>query len=122
MLITEDPGQGQYQIKAYQPGTITINEHEYHQSLILSAHKLIENWQPPAITALCLDDLTDVLALSPEIILLGTGQSFIIPPASFLSAVRAQRLGIEFMDTAAACRTFIALSAEDRKVVAALII
>lgn len=122
MLFSEDAGHGQYQIKSYQTGSIVINEHTYTNSLIISAHKLIEPWRAPAIERLSLDDLAPALACHPDIVLLGTGPTFIIPPTSFMEAVRAQHLGLEFMDTAAACRTFIALSAEGRNVVAALML
>jgi uncharacterized protein len=62
------------------------------------------------------------LDLKPEILLLGTGaKQHFARPELYRELIRA-RIGIEFMDTPAACRTYNILVAEDRKVVAAVLI
>jgi len=122
MILSEEKDQNQYKIQAYEPGVLTISDQRYHSSLILSADKLIENWQVTSAAALGPEDATLILTCKPAIVLLGTGQSFIIPPTSFLDAIRTKGIGIEFMDTRAACHTFIVLTAEGRNVVAALLL
>ena len=122
MILTEETGSGRYQIKAYTPSALTINQTSYHNSLILTENELILDWRPQTMGMLTLEDLSPILALSPAIILLGTGQSFIMPAASFLNAARALQIGIEYMDTSAACRTFMALTSEGRNVAAALML
>ena len=61
-----------------------------------------------------------VIAQRPEIVLIGTGTRQRFPERSILTALLTRRIGVEVMDTAAACRTFNILVAEDRRVVAAL--
>ena len=122
MLLTEDTGRGQYQIKAYDTEKITVNESIYTQSLILSAESLIENWPVRSVLELTEQDLQPIIELKPAIVLLGTGKHFIMPAAKQLLVFHQNKIGIECMDTGAACRTYMALMAEERNVVAALLI
>jgi uncharacterized protein len=63
-----------------------------------------------------------VLMRAPEIVLLGTGPRLRFPsPAVYASLLKA-RIGVEVMDTAAACRTYNILAAEGRRVAAALML
>lgn len=122
MILTEDIGSGDYHIKAYEPGAITVNETTYHQSLIISPSKLITEWPPNSLKELKDDHFKAMLDLRPEIVILGTGIRFTMPPASQLAPLYQNKLGVECMDTGAACRTYTALMSEDRNVVAALLI
>lgn len=114
MQITEDTNDSSYQIRAYKPGEVTINDKKYTKSLVVSNDTLIETWGPKTIEDITQEHIDRILALKPEIILLGTGEKFIIPPDTLRQ--------FECMNTAAACRTFIALTSEGRKVAAALLI
>jgi uncharacterized protein len=58
----------------------------------------------------------------PELVIFGSGTRLRFPPPAFLRSLMAQRIGIESMDTLAACRTYNILAGEGRKVVAALLI
>jgi uncharacterized protein len=66
--------------------------------------------------------LEAVLRLRPGIVLLGTGSEQRFPPSSLLAPMLTQGIGIEIMTTAAACRTYNILVAEDRPVAAGLLI
>lgn len=109
-------------IRACQPGEIRIGERTYTRSLVVSATALIEDWPPRAVSQIRAAHLDDVLALQPEILLLGTGARLEFPPAQLLQSIQHAGIGVEVMDTAAACRTFNVLLSEDRRVAAALII
>lgn len=122
MLMTEDSGIGDYHIRAYDSNSVTINETKYTRSVIVSPYKLITDWQPQSLDDLKVEHLTAVLALKPEIVILGTGKKFILPSKNQLTPFHQKRIGIEYMDTGAACRTYTALMSEGRKVVAALLI
>lgn len=63
-----------------------------------------------------------MLGLAPEVVLLGTGARQQFPDPVLLGILHAQRIGVEVMDTAAACRTFNVLVTEGRPVAAALIV
>jgi uncharacterized protein len=108
-------------VRAYSPGVLRIGEHEFSRSVLLSAESLVE-WRPQQIGELTAADLEPVLALRPEVLLLGSGARQVFPAPALLAQLYAARLGFEVMDTGAACRTYNVLVAEGRAVAAALII
>jgi uncharacterized protein len=67
-------------------------------------------------------DIAPVLELEPEILLLGSGRQLVFPRQEIYGQVLGRNIGLEVMDTAAACRTFNILAAEGRRVAAALIL
>jgi len=122
MNLALDPSTSNYQIHSYQPNSIIINNTTYTRSIIISRNTLITDWPPQCLSALCCEHLTDILTLSPTIILLGTGKAHVFPDKGVLSPCARQNIGVEVMSTAAACCTFNVLSAENRNIVAALLI
>ena len=58
----------------------------------------------------------------PELVIFGSGSRLRFPPPAFLRSLMAARIGLETMDTLAACRTYNILAGEGRNVVAALLI
>ena len=66
--------------------------------------------------------MRNCVALEPEIVLLGTGDRQHFPHPRLLAPLTERRIGVEVMDTRAACRTFNILVAEGRRVAAALVI
>lgn len=122
MPLNLDENQASYQVRAYQPGTIQINEKLYTHSLILTPQQLIEDWTPQTAEALTTHDLNEVLKLKPDLILIGTGEKHVFLKPEIYGPIINLGIGVEIMDTSAACRTFNALSAENRSVAAALII
>jgi len=122
MKFTLDRPATQYVIRSYAPGRLSIGEREFACSVIVSAGTLIEDWRPQTAAELVPADLEPVLALQPEVLLLGSGARQVFPPAALLAELHARRIGFEVMDTGAACRTYNLLIAEGREVAAALII
>jgi len=122
MSLILDENDANYQIRAYEPGQIQINDKILDHSIIISAKKLIENWKPQNILALTADDLLIIKELLPDILLIGTGTKLIFPPTEIYGELINVGIGVEIMDTRAACRTYNALTSENRNVVAALII
>ena len=122
MILIQNIDDTQHQIHAYEPGAITVNETIYHHSLIVSADTLITDWPPSSLQTLTATHFEPIFALKPEIIILGTGLHFIMPPAKQLAPLYQKQYGVECMDTGAACRTYTALVSEGRNVVAALLI
>ena len=121
-MLNEDKSHSDYQIKAYTPGAITVNDTTYHQSLIIAPTTLIDDWPPQCLAELKHQHLDTILALAPEIVILGSGRAFQLPSKGQLAPLYQQLLGVECMDTGAACRTYMALNSENRRVVAALLI
>lgn len=117
-----DNNQAKYQVRAYRPGLIQINEQHYSESLIVTANELITPWHPQTIQDLSSQDLAIALTQKPTILLIGTGEKLVFPAVEIYGELINQGIGVEIMDTSAACRTYNALTAENRQVMAALII
>jgi len=109
-------------IRAFEPGFLTVNERRISTSLILAADQLIENWTPADADHISLADLEPALALNPELILLGTGSGQRFADPVVATRIMQRGIGFEVMATEAACRTYNILVAEDRRVVAALLL
>ena len=123
--LTKAPGN--QLITGYGAGWIQVNELRYTQSLIVLPERVIPDWDVQTFS-----DLTEVHfekliestsgGAKLEVVLLGTGEKhqFIHPKLSH--ALIEAGIGIECMDTAAACRTYNILMAEGRNVAAALLL
>ena len=122
MSLTLDENAAQYQIRAYKPGQIQVNDQVYTRSLIITSQKLMPDWRPAHISALTKDDLAIIKTLHPTILLIGTGTTLQFPPLALYGDLINHGIGVEIMNTSAACRTYNVLTAEERNVVAALII
>jgi uncharacterized protein len=122
MELNLDTGEGRYQIRGYDAGYIQINNEKIMHSIIVTPHQLIDPWPPQSLAELNSSHFLPLLDLHPTIVLLGTGSHFSFPAPALLSNFYTKKIGIEIMDTAAACRTYTILMAEGRKVAAALLI
>jgi uncharacterized protein len=109
-----------YLITNYGLGWITVNKRELRQSLIITPEVLVADWTPQDIADLEASHFEMVSQLAPEIILLGTGskQRYLHP--QLIRPLLVNGVGVEIMDTAAACRTYNITMLEGRKVAAAL--
>ena len=101
---------------------IRIGETEYRQNLIVTPDAVVTHWAPAGFSALTEDEFAALLQHKPELVLLGTGATQRFPHPRLFKALTQARVGVEAMDTRAACRTFNILIAEDRRAVAALIL
>jgi uncharacterized protein len=104
-------------------GWIKVGAAEYHGNVVLSADGVESGFAPRGLDALEPSDFARLLERhQPEVVLLGTGasQRFLAPRMT--KALADAQVGVEVMDTRAACRTFNILLGEGRRVVAALII
>jgi len=99
-----------------------VNDRALSSSFILAPQQLVEDWPVHDSAALTPDDLAPLLALQPEVILLGTGERQVFPPAAVMAACLRQGVGLEVMTNAAAARTFNVLAGESRKVVAGFLL
>lgn len=120
--LRKDTPSGSYHIRGYEHKKVLINETYYESSLIVCSYTLIEKWRPQSLADLQATDWEPVIALKPKLVLLGTGSQLQFPASSILAPLIENKIGFEVMDTPAACRTFSILMAEDREVVAALLI
>jgi len=106
----------------YGEGYVAVNGTRYTSSLVVSGRRIVADWPAPSIADLQADHLAAILELKPEVLLLGTGARFTFPSQALLAPVYKAGIGVEVMDTPAACRTYNILLADGRDVVAALIL
>lgn len=113
---------GLLSITSYESGHIAVNGRSLTKSFLLAPQQLVENWPPASVDQLTGPDLLAVAALGCPIVLLGTGARQRFPSRTLLLPLIERRIGVEVMDSHAACRTYNILMAEGRNVAAALII
>jgi uncharacterized protein len=106
----------------YDHDYVAVNHRHYQASLIVLPERLIEAWPPRDLAGLEAGHLEVLLEIAPEIMLLGTGDRLCFPHPRLTQALTGAGIGLEVMDTPAACRTFNILASEGRKVAAALLI
>ena len=122
MKLTDDRIAGAYLVRSYSPGELRVGEEILRRSCVMRADQLVRDWRPQTIEDLTLADLEAVLALEPEIVVLGVGERQRFPAPELMAALLSRGIGCEVMATDAACRTYNVLVSEDRKVVAALML
>jgi uncharacterized protein len=135
MQVNLDSDISSYTIRAYQPGEIAITlpiraepditgpmEVEViTSSFVISPRHLIRDWPPTEIDNLLSEHLDVLAELQPEVVIIGTGHRLQFPESKILAQLHNQQVGVEIMDTAAACRTYNILMTEGRFVVAGMI-
>ena len=122
MRFTQDLATGINVIRGYANGELRVNENTYRGAVILSAATLIDLPNVQNLEDLLKVDVARILALEPELVLLGTGERQIFPAPTFGAQYMRRGIGFEVMDTSAACRTFNVLVGEHRRAAAALLI
>lgn len=122
MQFMEHRAEGQYEIRSVHPGRIHVEEHELTSSFLISPDRLMPEWQPRSLEELSDDHLEQVLALEPEVVLLGTGDRIRFPEPRVFAMFQSRGIGFEVMDTNAACRTYNVLVSEERRAVAAIML
>lgn len=121
MKIQLESGVGRHFIRAYAAGSVTVNEAVYRRSFVLTPETIRADWAPQTFDELADSHFDEIAALRPEVVILGTGARLRFPPPACLAPLSRAGIGVEVMDTAAACRTFNILAADGRKVVVALL-
>lgn len=107
-------------IRRVSERSILVNNEEYSAAIALTPDELLGEWEAAAIDELTAGHFGAVLDKRPEIILLGTGVTNVLPPRELTFAFARKGVGLEVMDTAAAARTFNVLANEGRRVAAVL--
>jgi uncharacterized protein len=120
--FTLEPGVTSNLIRGYSDSEVRIGAHSVRGSCIVSADTLITQWEPQSFAELTAAHCEELLALAPELVLLGTGAVQRFPSAQIRALLGARGVGLEAMELGAACRTFNVLVQEGRRVAAGLFI
>jgi uncharacterized protein len=110
-------------IEAYGDGGFRLSGERHEGSLLIVGDEP-RAWAVGDLAELTLAALQPVMAAGRaevEFVLLGVGARNALPPREVREGLRAAGIGLEFMDTPAAARLYNVLTAEGRRVAAALI-
>ena len=122
MSLSLDKDHNAALIQSYDSGNVIVRGQTLRHSFIITPDLSICEWRPTRFESITQQDLTALVSLNAELILIGTGdQQHFLPPelaAEFIN----RRIGYEVMTTPAACRTFNVLVSEKRQVAAAMLI
>jgi uncharacterized protein len=122
MDLSLDRPEGYLFVRRVGPRSITLIDRDLEKSFLLAPDRAIENWPVDAASVLDANHVDALLALQPELVILGTGERQIFPAAAFMAGFLRKGIGIEVMDNAAAARTYNLLAGEGRRVIAGFIL
>ncbi|RMH88360.1 hypothetical protein EBB59_11855 [Lysobacter pythonis] len=122
MHLVEEKPDFEYFLRGADGRSALVNERRLEASFIVAPNHLVENWPPRRLADLDAAAINDLLALAPEVVILGTGERQDFPPAEVMAACLQRGVGIESMSNAAAARTFNVLAGEGRRVVAGFLL
>ncbi|HIY70560.1 MAG TPA: Mth938-like domain-containing protein [Candidatus Luteimonas excrementigallinarum] len=111
-----------YYLRSADGSSALVNERRLTRSFVVAPDALIEDWPVRDAGSLGMPELEQILALSPALVLLGTGPRQVFPPAQIMAACLSRGIGLEAMANDSAARTYHVLAGEGRRVVAAFIL
>lgn len=109
-------------ISGHGPGWLAVDGEKIFHSVIIGSQGQRMAWSCPRFEALGPDHFAQLAELDTEVVIFGSGDHIRFPQPAWLRPLMARRIGLETMDTAAACRTYNILAGEGRRVVLAALI
>jgi uncharacterized protein len=116
-LHVEGAGVGS-RITAYGDDWIEVDRVRHQGALALMPERGVMPWPEAQFEALTAAHFDGLIEWQPDVVLLGTGARLKFPHPRLVAGLAATRVGVEAMDTAAACRTYNVLAGEGRRVIA----
>jgi uncharacterized protein len=121
MKMRADRIEGQNAIARHGPDGVVVNGVEHTESVVVPWRGEVVPWHAGSFESLAAEHFARIAALAPELVLFGSGARLRFPAPALLRPLIDAGIGVETMDTAAACRTYNVLLAEGRSVVAGLL-
>jgi uncharacterized protein len=121
MKFQPDSLAGTNAISRHEPQAVWVNGQRHEGSVLVPWRGTVQGWAAPDFDSLTEAHFAQMLALGPELVIFGSGARLRFAAPALYRALIEARVGLETMDTAAACRTYNVLAAEGRSVVAALL-
>lgn len=122
MKMQPDRLEGTNLISRQEPGRLWVHQTPFQGSQLVPHRGEVQAWPVSRFDDLSEAHFAQVLAMKPELVIMGTGTRLRFPAPALWRALISAGVGFEAMDTAAACRTFNVLASEGRAVLAALIL
>ncbi len=121
MKMRADRMEGQNAIARHGPDGVVVGGNQYTESVVVPWQGQVLPWRAASLDDLTAEHFALLASLAPELVIFGSGPRIRFPAPALLRPLIEARIGVETMDTAAACRTYNVLAAEGRSVVAALL-
>jgi len=121
MKLTPDPAQAST-VTGYGPDWVAINGEKFTSSLVISTLAAPYFWECARFEDLQASHFERLAAMDTELVIFGSGARIRFAQPALMQSLYARGIGVETMDTQAACRTYNFLAGEGRKVVAALLL
>jgi uncharacterized protein len=115
----------QLSVTAYGNDWIAVNGERHATSLVIGSGGTVRPWGVARLEALTAEHFAALIedgVPAPELVIFGSGTRLRFVPPALLRPLIERRIGVETMDTGAACRTFNILAGEGRRVLAALLV
>jgi uncharacterized protein len=122
MKFQPDTAEGVNVITRAEGGRVWVGAEAHAGSIVVPWAGAVLAWGAASAAELQPAHFERLVALAPEVVIFGSGNRLRFVPPALQRALIEARIGVETMDTAAACRTYNVLASEHRKVVAALIV
>ncbi len=121
MKFQPDTLPGTNVLTRVEPGRVWIGATAFEHSVIVPWQGTVQRWAPDRFEDLEAAHFAPLAMAGAAVVLFGSGPRLRFPSPSVLRTLIEAGIGVETMDTAAACRTYNVLAAEGRTVVAALL-
>ncbi|MDC8783755.1 Mth938-like domain-containing protein [Roseateles koreensis] len=122
MKFQLDEPQGGNSISRHDGQSIWVNNSQHTHSLLVPWQGEVQPWPLDHFESLANSHFEQILSLQPELVIFGSGSRIRFAHPALYQCLIQQRIGVETMDLAAACRTYNVLASEGRAVLAALLI
>ncbi len=109
-------------IKSYGPGWIQVANERHVSSVVIASSGALFPWHCKKFEDLTRAHFEQLADLRPELVIFGSGVRLRFPAPTLTRALIERQIGVETMDTQAACRTYNVLAAEGRSVAVALLL
>jgi uncharacterized protein len=122
MQLTLEHPDHAYVLRGADGACALVNDRRLTSSFIVAPDALLEDWPAAAVGLLTPELMEPLLALRPEVIVIGSGERQAFAPVATQAACLQAGVGFEVMNNAAAARTFNVLAGEGRRVVAGFVL
>jgi uncharacterized protein len=121
LKLQPDRAEGVNLVTRYDSAGIWVGGAHFAHSVLVPWEGEVLRWPVDGFAQLRAEHFDLLLPLQPELVVFGSGAALRFAPPALLRSLIGRGIGVETMDTAAACRTYNVLAAEGRHVLAALL-
>lgn len=121
MKLHADASTSLNTVTGYGAGYVEINRQRFACALVVQPEGEVRTWRADGFETLAAEHFAELLVHAPEIVIVGTGERLRFPHPRLTAPLTDARIGVEVMDTRAACRTYNILMSEGRRVLAAML-